>query len=86
MDKRHAVKVLRQYVSYARLPRAVREMSARFPVFQRKGGETKAHYLNGLKLALKEVQVQKDCSSIHVGREPEIELTRLGFHNNIPHK
>ena len=51
--------------------------------FQRKGGETKAHYLDGLKLALKEVQVQKECSSMHVGREPEIEPTRLGFHNNI---
>ena len=58
-------------------------MSARFPVFQRKGGETKAHYLNGLKLAMKEVQVQKERSSMHVGREPEIKPTRLGFHNNI---
>ena len=54
-----------------------------FLYFQRKGGETKAHYLNGLKLALKEVQGQKERSSMHVGREPEIEPTRLGFHNNI---
>ena len=54
-----------------------------FLYFQRKGGETKAHYLNGLKLAMKEVQVQKERSSMHVGREPEIEPTRLGFHNNI---
>ena len=41
------------------------------------------HHLNGLKLALKEVHVQKECSSMHVGREPEIEPTRLGFHKNI---
>ena len=37
------------------------------------------HHLNGLKLALKEVQVQKECSSMHVGREPEIEPTRHEF-------
>ena len=53
-----------------------------FLYFQRKGGETKEHYLDGLKLALKEVQVQKERSSMHVGREPEIEPIRLGFHNN----
>ena len=57
-------------------------MSARFPVFQRKGGETKAHYLDGLKLASKEVQVEKEHSSMHVGGELEIKPTRLGFHNN----
>ena len=53
-----------------------------FLYFQRKGGETKAHYLHGLKLVLKEVQVQKKRSPMHVGREPEIEPTRLSFHNN----
>ena len=53
-----------------------------FLYFQQKGGERKVHHWNGLKLALKEVQVQKERSSMHVGRQPEIEPTRLRFHIN----
>ena len=49
----------------------------------RKGGETRAHHLNGLKGAMNEVQLRIRRSSIHAGREAEIELTRLGFHNNL---
>ena len=57
-------------------------MSARFPVFPTKRRRNKSAPFERSEISFEGGAGERKCSSMHVGREPEIEPTRLGFPNN----
>ena len=61
----------------------MREISARFPVFPTKRRRNKGAPFQRSEMSFEGgAGTKKKRSSMHVGREPEIEPTRLGFHIN----
>ena len=57
-------------------------MSARFPVCPTRRRRNKGTLFGRTEISFEGGAGERKCSSMHVGREPEIESTRLGFHNN----